>query len=253
MTATELTNTQKAIINDLANGWQQKSAKAIEKAVPGSEANITALVRSGHLVRETCTQQQGFFSVATEVYQLTTKGERVADTLRGNDSAEIESGFVDSVLLAAGVILNKTIAPSIIRANKNVGPERQDFLLNKMEADGLLVSQCTTQGFTSSLAYQLTVAGERVVDVLAGRDSKECEREAAAAILKKLEDKPDGLTTASLVGTGGLGPARLAAAFAGLAQKGQVEEIRIQQGNFFSSPGVCLKSPSRTPQATCAG
>lgn len=64
MTATELTNTQKAIINDLANGWQQKSVQAIEMAVPGGKsADITALVRSGHLVSETVVQQQGFFRV----------------------------------------------------------------------------------------------------------------------------------------------------------------------------------------------
>lgn len=252
MTATELTNTQKAIINDLANGWQQKSAKAIGKAVPGGEANITALVRSGHLVSETVIQQQSFFAVGTEVYRLTTKGERVADTLQGKNGAEIEKAAINRVLLAVSEKADKTLAQASIITTE-VGPERLGFLLGKMESEGLVTPQRINQGFFSHAAYQLTVAGERAVDVLAGRDSAECERNAAAVILKKLEDKPDGLTTASLVGPGGLGPARLAAAFAGLAQKGQVEEIRIQQGNFFSSPGVCLKSPSRTPQATCAG
>ena len=253
MTATELTNTQKAIINDLANGWQQKSAKAIEKAVPGSEADITALVRSGHLVRETVSQQRDFFSVSTEVYKLTTEGERVADTLRGRDSAEIEQVTINHVLLAVSDAADRTLARASI-TTKEVGPKRLGFLLGKMESEGLLTSQRITQGFFSHAAYQLTVAGERAVDVLTGRDSAEYERHAVATILRRLEGKPDGLTTASLLGTGGLGPARLAAAFAGLAQKGQVEEIRIQQGSFFSSPGIRLTpSALRNQQPACTG
>lgn len=255
MTATELTNTQKAIINDLANGWQQKSAKAIEKAVPGSEADITALVRSGHLVRETVSQQRDFFSVSTEVYKLTTEGERVADTLQGRNSTKIEQAVINRVLLAVSEKADKTLARASITTTE-VGPERLGFLLRKMAVDGLLTSQRITRGFfshaacQSHAAYQLTVAGERAVDVLAGRNPAECEQNAAAAILKRLEDKPDGLTTASLAGTGGLGSARLAAAFDGLAQKGQVEEIRIRQGNCFSSPGVRLNGPSCTSYAT---
>ncbi len=198
MTATELTETQKAIIRDLGQNWQQKTFADIMRAVPASmESDITALVISDHLDVKQVSQQFGFFTMETKLCRLTIRGECVADTLKGQNSAEIEQEVVSRVLLAVDAAADKTLPKNNIKETA-VGPERLVFLLGRMERDALLISQRVAQGWKAYQdVYQLTVAGERVVDVLVGRDSNECERAATVAILSKLEAEPEGVPTAS--------------------------------------------------------
>lgn len=252
MTNAKPTLVQESIVKHLGEGWQQQTPEAIVKAVPDSkDADISALIGAGYLENKTVHRQQGFLAVATECCRLTIKGERLADSLKGQNSAEIEQGVVNRVLLAVGQNPDKTLLKGSITATE-VGPARLAHLLENMEKDGLLSPQRPTQRFSSHEAYQLTVAGERAVDVLAGRDSAECERRATAVIIQRLENCPEGVLAASMAGTGGLGPARLAATFARLVAQGRVEETRIQHGHF-SHPAYRPKKPADAPRAAYSG
>ncbi len=253
MTVLELTETQRSIISHLAENWQQKPTEAIIQDVPGStQTDITALALSGHLKTEFVFFDARTLRESTYLSRLTIRGERVADTLQGKNSAEIERAVVSRVLLAIDAEADKTRFEDNIKETA-VGPERLGFLLHRVKTDGLLAPRRVSQGGSFRDAYQLTIAGERAVDVLAGRDSQACEQAAAAAVLHKLEAEPKGVPNSSLVGTCGLGPARLEALFNTMAENGQVERFRYIDGFVSSWCGIRIKRPPYTPPPACLG